>query len=81
VLPTEREHVTPYLYKHPSLFSLRNVAHVSNLSAYRLTVDYDSGLKVVQQIYRHFRDQSFGFMDVIEFLTKNPEIRRINHNF
>jgi spore coat polysaccharide biosynthesis protein SpsF len=38
-LPYEREHVTPYIYNHPELFSLRNVVHSSDLSAYRLTVD------------------------------------------
>jgi spore coat polysaccharide biosynthesis protein SpsF len=38
-LPYERGHVTPYIYKHPELYSLRNVIHTSDLSAYRLTVD------------------------------------------
>jgi spore coat polysaccharide biosynthesis protein SpsF len=80
-LAPEREHVTPYLYNHPELFSLRNVAQISDLSAYRLTVDYPTDLKVVQHIYQHFQDRNFGFMEVVDFLTKNPKVRQLNHNF
>jgi spore coat polysaccharide biosynthesis protein SpsF len=72
-LPFEREHVTPYIYQHPELFSLRNVMHTSDLSNYRLTVDEAADLKRVRQIYCHFQDRNFSFMDVIDFLTENPE--------
>lgn len=70
----EREHVTPYIYKHPELFSLRNVIHTSDLSAYRLTVDEAADLEVVRPIYQHFQDRNFTFMDVIQFLAENPEL-------
>ena len=73
--PYDREHVTPYIYRHPELFSLRNVIHSSDLSAYRLTVDEAADLEMVRQIYQHFQDQKFSFVDVIHFLTENPEVR------
>jgi spore coat polysaccharide biosynthesis protein SpsF len=72
-LPYEREHVTPYIYKHPELFSLRSVIHSSDLSAYRLTVDEQADLEVIRQIYRHFQDLDFTFVDVIHFLTENQD--------
>jgi spore coat polysaccharide biosynthesis protein SpsF len=72
-LPYEREHVTPYICEHPELFSLRNVIHTSDLSAYRLTVDEAADLQVVRRIYQHFQDRTFSFIEVIHFLTENPE--------
>jgi spore coat polysaccharide biosynthesis protein SpsF len=77
-LPYEREHVTPYIYRHPELFSLRNVTHSSDLSAYRLTVDEAADLTIVRQIYHHFEDRNFTFMDVIHFLAENPRVRQSN---
>jgi spore coat polysaccharide biosynthesis protein SpsF len=77
-LPYEREHVTPYIYRHPELFSLRNVAHSSDLSAYRLTVDEAADLTVVRQIYHHFEDRNFNFMEVIHFLAENPWVGQSN---
>ncbi len=38
-LPSEREHVTPYLRNHPDLFRLLNVEHSTDLSGYRWAVD------------------------------------------
>jgi len=76
-LPYEREHVTPYIYRHPELYSLRSVTHTSDLSAYRLTVDEPADLAMVRQIYQHFQDRSFTFLDVIHFLTENPEVGAI----
>jgi spore coat polysaccharide biosynthesis protein SpsF len=73
-LPHEREHVTPYIYKHPELFSLRNVTHASDLSAYSLTVDEAANLEVVRRIYHHFQDREFTFTDVIHFLAEHPEL-------
>jgi spore coat polysaccharide biosynthesis protein SpsF (cytidylyltransferase family) len=79
-LPSEREHVTPYIYKHPELFSVRNVTYTPDLSAYRLSVDQEVDLEVVRQIYQHFHEFNFTFLDVIRFLTENPEVRRLNQN-
>jgi spore coat polysaccharide biosynthesis protein SpsF len=80
-LPSEREHVTPYIYKHPELFSLRNVIHTPDLSAYRLSVDQAADLEVVRHVYQHFHERNFTFVDVIRFLTENPEVRQLNQHF
>jgi spore coat polysaccharide biosynthesis protein SpsF len=80
-LPSEREHVTPYICNHPELFSLRNVTHNFDLSAYRLTVDEDVDLELVRQIYNNFQEQNFTFVDAIHFLMENPELRLINKQF
>jgi spore coat polysaccharide biosynthesis protein SpsF len=79
--PYEREHVTPYIYQHPELFSLRNVIHTSDLSDFRLTVDQAADLEMVRQVYQHFQDRNFTFLDVIHFLTENPVVAQLNQNF
>jgi spore coat polysaccharide biosynthesis protein SpsF len=80
-LPSEREHVTPYICGHPELFSLLNVKHSPDLSAYRLTVDEPADLEVVRQIYKHFQDHNFTLMEMIRFLMENREVWQLNQKF
>jgi spore coat polysaccharide biosynthesis protein SpsF len=79
-LPFEREHVTPYIYNHPELFTLGTVTNTPDLSAYRITVDEAADLKVVQKIYEHFEERNFSFLDVLKFLRENPEVRQLNEH-
>src|SRR5207245_2630068 len=46
-LPSEREHVTPYIWKHPDRFRLANVRHAADLARMRWTVDEAAELEVV----------------------------------
>jgi spore coat polysaccharide biosynthesis protein SpsF len=80
-LTSEREHVTPYIHKHPELFSLLNVKHSPDLSAYRLTVDEPVDLEVVRYIYQHFQDHNFTLTEMIGFLMENPKVRQLNQKF
>ena len=48
--PKEREHVTPYLWENPSLFSNANFVNVENLSDYRMTVDYESDFQLISKL-------------------------------
>ncbi len=45
----EREHVTPYLYRHPELFRLGSVEADEDRSYLRLTVDYPEDLELVRR--------------------------------
>jgi spore coat polysaccharide biosynthesis protein SpsF len=51
-LKSEREHVTPYLWKHPELFIIGNVKNDTDLSRFRWTVDIDEDLQFVREIYQ-----------------------------
>src|SRR5207247_7143501 len=48
---SEREHVTPYIWKHPDIFRLGNFARDRDLSALRWTVDEPLDLEFVRRIY------------------------------
>lgn len=79
--PFEQEHVTPYLYRHPEIFSLHNVSLNQDLSKVRLTLDTSNDLLLVKAIYQHFGHQrcDFGFEDVMNLLKQKPELALINY--
>ncbi len=78
-LPSEREHVTPYIWKHPDIFVLRNFGMQPDLSNWRWTVDKPADLELVRRIYAQFSDQPLvSYRDVIAWLNDHPEILAIN---
>ena len=78
-LPSEREHVTPYVWKNPDRFVLRGFGMKPDLSHWRWTVDKPADLKLVRHIFSHFADQPLvGHQAVIAWLNENPELLAIN---
>lgn len=78
--PTLREHVTPYIYRHPETFRLRRVAHTEDLSRLRWTVDTPEDFELVRRVYDHFRDRPFDWTDVLALLRDHPEWSAINRH-
>lgn len=76
-LPSEREHVTPYIYKHPELFRLNNVFNQVDLSHLRWTVDEAADLEFVRALYTRL-PVDFRMQDVVSLLQAEPELTRIN---
>ena len=77
-LPSEREHVTPFLYTHPERFRLESVTGEEDFSDHRWTVDEAVDLALVQAVFAHFDDAAFGWREVLAFLDTAPEIARLN---
>lgn len=79
VLSSEREHVTPYIWKHLELFKTYNFINQRNLSAWRWTVDRDEDLLFIRAIMAHFKDQPLvGYLQITKFLDSNPHLLEIN---
>lgn len=76
-LASEREHVTPYMWKNPEKFRLANVTHSPDLSAYRWTVDEAQDLEFVRSVYRSVGRSVFGIGEVIHILGLYPEVGRL----
>lgn len=78
--PSEREHVTPFIYKRPERFRIRNFEHDEDLSDWRLTVDKPSDLELARIIFRSLSAHGtlFSYRDVIALLKQRPELREIN---
>jgi spore coat polysaccharide biosynthesis protein SpsF len=77
---SEREHVTPYIWKNPDKFRLVNVENSVNLSDLRWVVDEEIDLQFVRQVYEHLykEGQVFYMEQILELLGEYPELRQIN---
>lgn len=82
-LPSEREHVTPYIYKNPEKFKLGCLKNNIDLSALRWTVDELEDFIFVTNIYEALypNKQKFLMQDVLSFLKEHPDISKINDRF
>ena len=78
-LPSEREHVSPYITKNPDLFRLGSVKHNQNLSELRWTVDQPEDLDLIREIYRHLPNKEhFRLDDLLALYRAHPEFGVIN---
>lgn len=77
-LPSEREHVTPYLHKHPELFRIKHVTQSEDLSALRWTVDEPRDLAFVRAIFAELGNGVFGQEEVLALLARKPELQAMN---
>lgn len=80
VYPEEFEHVTVYLYRHPELFKLKNVAHIPSLSHQRWTVDTPEDFALIQLILENLYpiQPQFRLNDILELLSHHPEWIKLN---
>lgn len=76
-LPSEREHVTPFIWKNDGLFKVLNFMNDEDLSHLRWTVDYPEDLDFIKMIYKQFETVPIFYMhDVIEFLKNKSLLGR-----
>jgi spore coat polysaccharide biosynthesis protein SpsF len=77
--PYQRVHVMPYFYQNPERFCCLNVAADRDYSNYRWTVDTSADLEFVRAVYSCMVNAgSFGWVDVIALLNREPELADIN---
>lgn len=76
----EREHVTPYIYRHPELFRLAHLTQAPNLAELRWTVDNPADFAMVEAVFAKLepRKRDFVQADVLALLSAHPEINAIN---
>lgn len=82
-LPSEREHVTLYLYKRAKGVRLGNVKQDKDQSSIRLTVDHAEDFEVVSRIFEALYpvNPAFDTADVVEFLEAHPKVARLNARY
>ena len=78
----DREHVTPYLYRHPQRFAIANVAAAINRSHLRWTVDWAEDYDFVCAVYEALYPDNpwFDTEDIVDLLEERPEITALNAN-
>lgn len=75
-LPSEREHVTPYIWKNPQLFKIYNVKNKKDLSAYRLTIDEPYDYELLKTVIAGVKDLTIA--NIITFLDHNEQVKNLN---
>lgn len=76
----EREHVTPYLYRHPERFRIAQYAPGADLSHHRWTLDTDDDWRLLEAVFAELgtRPGGFGTDDILQLLERRPDIFRLN---
>ena len=76
----EREHVTPYIYEHPEIFTSHSYRWEKDYSYYRWTLDTEDDFKLISNIYSELykEENIFTTDDVLSLLEGKPELIKIN---
>jgi spore coat polysaccharide biosynthesis protein SpsF len=79
-LPSEREHVTPFIHQHPDRFPQDKIRHTEDLSAQRWTVDEPRDYELVKRVFEalYAPGRPFGMDDVLAFLSRNADVGSLN---
>lgn len=76
----EREHVTPFLYRHPERYKVKYMSPVEDYSHHRWTVDTPEDFELIKRIIEELYPikRMFDYVDILDVLAKNPEWYYIN---
>lgn len=79
-MPSEREHVTPYIYNNRDLFQCAGVESTVDCSRYRWTVDTPEDLELIKIIFEalYVKNPLFSTNDVCLMFDKHPEWLQVN---
>lgn len=78
----DREHVTPYLYRHPDKYRLFNIPYKKNISAHRWTVDTKDDYTLVSRIIECLYPINPGFSmeDILCLMEQHPDWCLLNQH-
>ncbi len=82
-LPSEREHVGPFMLKHPEKYKTGSYRKFEDLAHYRWTLDEEADYRFLQNIFNNLYKEGeiFFAQDIIDLLTKEPGLLEINSDF
>jgi spore coat polysaccharide biosynthesis protein SpsF len=80
-LPSELEHVTPYIRNHPKIKKF-NLKCEKNLSNHRWTVDEREDFDFIEKIFLKLypNNNKFDMYDILDLLKKYPEYKEKNYH-
>ena len=79
-LPSEREHVTPFIQNRPRQYAQGNLENEQDFSNHRLTVDEIVDFDKVRRIYKSLYPQKsdFNLKDILRLIESDTELASIN---
>jgi len=80
LLPSHREHVTPFIRQHPEMFKVGHYKNEVDLSHLRWAVDEPEDFELVSQIYKELYPQNPTFIteDILGLINRKPSLLEIN---
>ncbi len=76
--PSEREHVTSYIYNNPDKFTIGCLKYKNNISHFHWTVDRKEDLELVRVLFSKISKKPILLEDILEVLKTDPSIIEIN---
>lgn len=81
--PSDREHVTPYIWRVPGRFRVGHLVADQDYSHLRWTVDNEEDFELVTQVYQalYRPGEPFLMADILGYLADRPELASLNRAF
>jgi spore coat polysaccharide biosynthesis protein SpsF len=77
--PSQRTHVTPYLYQNPAQFKLVSVKAEQDYARHRWTVDTLEDLEFARAVYARLNNRDdFAWREVLRLVEEDPALEEIN---
>jgi spore coat polysaccharide biosynthesis protein SpsF len=78
--PAWREHVTPYLYRHPEVFRLLRVPAEDDHADQRWSIDTPEDYELVRRIYEAIGSDDFGWRTALAIVERHPSWSSLNRD-
>ena len=80
ILPSEREHVTPYFRNQKQNFKIKNFENTIDNSHLRWTVDFPEDLQLVKTLISKIDSRPIHLEDIFHLIKSEPELIEINND-
>ncbi len=80
ILPSEREHVSPYMKKNSSIFKQFNMRNKIKVPLIRLTIDREEDLELFRTIISRISERPILMGNILELYNNEPKLFEINNH-
>ena len=77
----EKEHVTPYIYRNPKIFRIKNFTTNKKYKKYRFAIDYAEDYLActqIQKIISKLSKSKITLLNLAKIVDTNPSIKKLN---
>ena len=80
---SEKEHVTPYIWKREKKFKIGILRAKNDYSKFRWTLDNKDDFKLIKILYKNLyrKNKNFYMNDIIKYFNKNPKVAYLNKKY
>jgi spore coat polysaccharide biosynthesis protein SpsF len=79
ILPLEKEHVTPYLYRNTTgNVTIRHFTNTQDHSQFRITLDMPEDYQLIKILLEEYHAETLSAEQIIQVLLNHPELAAIN---